>query len=106
MSEFEKLIRESDLIIAHAGVGTIFHALRSGKVPIVVPRRRHYGEIIDDHQVTLSRALSRTQRVIVVEDVALLLGAAREAMARQSAPGSSVREVAMIQLVADALRKT
>jgi hypothetical protein len=41
-----------------------------------------------------------------VEDVALLLGAAREAMARQSAPGSSVREVAMVQLVADALRKT
>jgi UDP-N-acetylglucosamine transferase subunit ALG13 len=106
MSEFEKLIAESQLVVAHAGVGGIFQALQAGKVPVVVPRRRDLSEHIDDHQVSLARALSRTDRVVVVEDIALLLGGAREAMARQSASSSSLREVAMVQLVADALRKS
>jgi hypothetical protein len=44
--------------------------------------------------------------VIVVEDVAMLLSGVREAMARQSAPSSVLREVAMVQLVAEALRKS
>ena len=75
MSEFERLIAASQLVVAHAGVGGIFHALRSGKVPVVVPRRHDLGEHIDDHQVSLARALSKTERVVVLEDVAALLAA-------------------------------
>jgi UDP-N-acetylglucosamine transferase subunit ALG13 len=106
MSEFERLIASSQLVIAHAGVGGIFHALRAGKVPVVVPRRSDLGEHLDDHQLSLARALSKTQKVVVVEDVGTLLAGSREALAHQEAYGSSLREVPMVELVADALRKS
>jgi UDP-N-acetylglucosamine transferase subunit ALG13 len=46
----ERLIREADLIITHAGVGSVVRSLNAGKPTIVVPRRRDLGEHIDDHQ--------------------------------------------------------
>jgi UDP-N-acetylglucosamine transferase subunit ALG13 len=105
MSDFERMIGDSRLVILQAGGGGILQALRSGKIPVVVPRLQQYGEVIDDHQVHWARALSETRRVILVEDVALLLSGAREAMLRQSAGSSALREVAMVRLVADALRR-
>jgi UDP-N-acetylglucosamine transferase subunit ALG13 len=106
MSEFETLIARSELIVGHAGVGGIFQALRFGKVPVVVPRRADLGEHIDDHQVSLARALSNTDRLVVVEDAAALLTGTGEAIARQLAFGLSRREVALIQHVAVALRRS
>ena len=46
----ERLIQEADLIITHAGVGSVVRSLNAGKPTIVVPRRRDLGEHIDDHQ--------------------------------------------------------
>ncbi len=46
----EALMRESSVVIAHAGAGTILACIGSGKVPIVIPRLSQYGEAIDDHQ--------------------------------------------------------
>jgi len=43
-------MRAADVVIAHAGTGTILDALDSGKHPIVVPRSVRRGEHVDDHQ--------------------------------------------------------
>src|SRR5690606_27179150 len=48
---FERRSKEADLIIAHAGTGTIFTALELRKPIIVMPRLHEYGEHRNDHQV-------------------------------------------------------
>ena len=77
--DLARRIRSCDVLVTHAGVGTILTALESGKVPIVVPRRVAHGEHVDDHQVITSDYLSNRGLVIRVEAEALTLAALREA---------------------------
>jgi UDP-N-acetylglucosamine transferase subunit ALG13 len=59
MQEFERLVRESSVLIMHAGAGSVIHAVRAGKRPIVMPRRMRLGEHVDDHQVEFAEALAQ-----------------------------------------------
>lgn len=54
--EFVAEITKADVVVAHAGVGTYMRCLESGKAPILIPRRREYGEHVDDHQVQIANA--------------------------------------------------
>ena len=65
MGEFEQSIEDASLIICHAGCGTLLHALRAGKVPVVMPRLKKYGEHINDHQIQLVEALVDEGRIVV-----------------------------------------
>src|SRR4051794_18675758 len=51
MGEFERLIEQAELLILHAGAGSVIHAARAGKVPVVMPRRVQFAELVDDHQI-------------------------------------------------------
>jgi UDP-N-acetylglucosamine transferase subunit ALG13 len=69
---FEELgerMREARVVVCHAGVGSIMLARRCGKRPIVVPRRLHLGEAVDDHQLPLARRLHSNGVVTLLEDV-------------------------------------
>jgi UDP-N-acetylglucosamine transferase subunit ALG13 len=68
--------REARVVVCHAGVGSIMMARRCGQVPIVVPRRHHLGEAVDDHQLTLARRLELAGAVSLLEDEADLCAAA------------------------------
>jgi UDP-N-acetylglucosamine transferase subunit ALG13 len=68
-SEVEGHMRDAELVITHAGVGSILLARRCGHIPVVVPRRRRFGEHVDDHQVELTTALAPRGQVLVVDDV-------------------------------------
>jgi UDP-N-acetylglucosamine transferase subunit ALG13 len=62
-ADFEDCARDADVVITHAGVGTIMHLLEMGIFPVVVPRRAKRNEHIDDHQAQIalllkSRAIS------------------------------------------------
>jgi len=78
---------EADTVISHAGTGTIICASNMGHVPVVVPRRKRFGETVDDHQVALATVFERTGRVAVAWDVASL----PERVARSSKRNSSVQ---------------
>ncbi|MDH3679950.1 MAG: glycosyl transferase family 28 [Acidimicrobiia bacterium] len=54
-AELAAAMTEADVVIAHAGTGSLSLALRAGKVPVFVPRRARFGEQLDDHQVELAR---------------------------------------------------
>ena len=55
-ADFQSRAGEAELIIAHAGMGSILTALEFGKRIVVMPRRRHLGEIRSDHQwATINR---------------------------------------------------
>jgi UDP-N-acetylglucosamine transferase subunit ALG13 len=55
--EMASLMRAADIVVTHAGVASIVDAVRTGHRPIVVPRRQHLGEHVDDHQLQIVRAL-------------------------------------------------
>lgn len=55
--EVAALTRDAELVITHAGVASIVDAVRAGHRPIVVPRRHHLGEHVDDHQLQIVAAL-------------------------------------------------
>lgn len=51
--EFGKITDEADIVITHGGTGAIIGAVKKGKKVIAVPRRREYGEHVDDHQLQI-----------------------------------------------------
>jgi UDP-N-acetylglucosamine transferase subunit ALG13 len=69
------LVQRADTVITHAGVGSIIVTLAEGKLPIVVPRLREYGEHVDNHQLSLATRLAEAGLVELVHDPAGLVGA-------------------------------
>jgi UDP-N-acetylglucosamine transferase subunit ALG13 len=67
-AEFERLCAEAELIIAHAGMGSILTALKHGTPVLVMPRRGALRETRNDHQVATAIALAAAGRVLVAMD--------------------------------------
>lgn len=65
--ELTKAIREADVVVAHAGVGTALAALEAGKCPVLVPRRVARREHIDDHQIQIASELARRGLAVSVD---------------------------------------
>ncbi|MEA3389272.1 MAG: glycosyltransferase [Pseudomonadota bacterium] len=54
-SQFDRLVRSADIIVGHAGIGTILSAARAEKPAVLFARRADLGEHRNDHQMaTLS----------------------------------------------------
>ncbi len=53
-AQLQAEIRRADVVVAHAGVGTVLRCLETGKTPILVPRRSVHNEHVDDHQVQIA----------------------------------------------------
>ena len=61
-------LREADMVVSHAGVGTTLLCLQMGKVPVLFPRRACFGEHVDDHQVLFARKMESQGKALVAED--------------------------------------
>ncbi|RYZ23996.1 MAG: glucuronosyltransferase [Chitinophagaceae bacterium] len=70
--EFRQYLLDADLIIAHAGIGTILNVLELQKPLIVFPRLGRLHETRDDHQVATARAFAGQGYLNVAEDDAQL----------------------------------
>lgn len=55
-SDFDRAYDEAQLIVAHAGTGSLLAALERGKPIVVMPRRAALRETRNDHQVATARA--------------------------------------------------
>jgi UDP-N-acetylglucosamine transferase subunit ALG13 len=64
---FATAARAADVVISHAGVGTILELLDLGIAPVVVPRRRARQEHVDDHQEQIAGLLKELDLAVVVE---------------------------------------
>jgi len=67
--DIDRLYGNARVVACHAGVGSILTALEHGKPVIAVPRRKKYGEHVDDHQLEIARELEKEGRITVVCDV-------------------------------------
>jgi UDP-N-acetylglucosamine transferase subunit ALG13 len=58
-AELVAAVTEADLVVSHSGVGTALLTLEHGKCPVLLPRRRDFGEHADDHQRLIAEELDR-----------------------------------------------
>lgn len=63
--DFRRRVEEADVVVAHAGMGSIITALELGKPILVMPRRCQFREHRNDHQVDTAQRLLEQHRVSV-----------------------------------------
>ncbi len=71
-SEFTEKLRSSNIVIGHAGMGTILTALKYQKPLLVVPKRASLGEHRNEHQLATAKRLLELGRINVAFDEAEL----------------------------------
>lgn len=70
---FRAYVEHCELVVAHAGIGTILSALELGKPVIVLPRKAEYGEHRNDHQLATAERFSTRRLVSVAQDESQLV---------------------------------
>lgn len=101
MEEFQSRMSSARLIVCHGGC-TVFQALRLGKLPVVMPRMKRYGEHVNDHQVIFVKALTAEHRVVPAYEAGDLAEAVKEASVRTPLPWP---EGQMQTLIGQAIRE-
>lgn len=77
------LIQNSDVLITHGGIGTITKGLLMGKKVIIVPRKKEYGEHVDNHQMEIGERFSEMGYAVLCKDVDKLEESLNEAYRRE-----------------------
>ena len=103
MAEFSQQVETADLLILHAGAGSVIHAIQAGKVPVVMPRRAKYGEHVDDHQWEFAIALAEMGKIVVAEEPDQLADAVRRAIVQQQRINNVGSGSTMLRLVDETL---
>jgi UDP-N-acetylglucosamine transferase subunit ALG13 len=85
--EFAALVEEADLIVAHAGMGSIITALELGKPLFILPRRAELGEHRNDHQLATAQHMAAHANISVAEDEQALVRMLDAFRASQGSPG-------------------
>lgn len=68
--DMQKYVNRARIVITHGGPSSFIAPLQVGKIPIVVPRRKEYGEHVNDHQVTFCKEVEkRNGNILVVENI-------------------------------------
>ena len=71
--DMQRYMDEADLIITHGGPSSFLDALKRGKFPIVVPRKKEFDEHVNDHQVDFCNAVAEKKKnILVVNDISFL----------------------------------
>lgn len=66
--ELDRFFETAQLVVAHAGMGSIISALSLGKPIIIVPRKASLGEHRNDHQMATAKRFSGRPGVYVAWD--------------------------------------
>lgn len=65
--DLTEAMREANVVVSHAGIGTALAAFDVGKSPLLVPRRAAWSEHVDDHQIQIATELSSRGLAVSVE---------------------------------------
>jgi len=61
MDQALEYIRNSELVVSHAGVGTIILCKKYGIPILILPRRKAYNEHMNDHQLEIAKVLEKRE---------------------------------------------
>jgi UDP-N-acetylglucosamine transferase subunit ALG13 len=90
--ELESFMLAADVVVCHAGPGTLSLASRCGHRPIVVARDPKHGEHVDDHQMRYARRLFEEGTIDLAQSSEHLIDLVASAPERGRI-GESAREV-------------
>ena len=77
--KMQEMVSTARIVITHGGPSSFIMPLQCGKVPIVVPRKKEFGEHVNDHQEEFVRMVSERQGdIIPVYDINKLGDAIRD----------------------------
>ena len=68
-AEFDAAVSSSDLVVTHAGAGTLIGLLDAGVRPLVMARLSEHGEHVDDHQTQIAKLLESADLVTRIESL-------------------------------------
>ena len=106
-AEFESEMMTADVVVTHAGIGSVATALKHGHAPILFVRQGARGEHVNDHQAELLAELSSVGRVLSADtedSLALMFDAFLRGEHRRHEGGGKVSPevLRMIQAAIDA----
>ncbi len=84
--ELSEAMREADVVVTHAGVGSALAAFEVGKCPLLAPRLQTHGEAVDDHQLQIAAQLSERGLAVAVEADDITLDDLRAAAGKRVGP--------------------
>ncbi len=84
---FEDAVNRADLVVAHAGIGSMLTARTAGTPIVLLPRRRQLGEHNSDHQVETVMSL-RGRKGIFIADSETDLAQAMQAALTDGPPAA------------------
>lgn len=85
--EFIRYVSTAELIVAHAGTGSVFSSLEYGKPIVLVPRYADTKEHTTDHQLHTANWLRGRQGVVIAERTDDIEVRINEARGKSSATG-------------------
>lgn len=65
---YQEQVDQCQLIIAHAGMGSIITALKTGKPLVIMPRREKFRETRNDHQVGTGERFDQYDSIFYAAD--------------------------------------
>lgn len=65
-AEFKQYLKQADVLVAHAGMGSILTAMELGKPVIIMPRRADLGEHRNDHQLATAERMAHLANLQIV----------------------------------------
>jgi UDP-N-acetylglucosamine transferase subunit ALG13 len=105
-AEFEALVEQAEVIVSHAGIGSMLTAARVGRPIVLMPRRANLKEHRNDHQMATARKFEGRPGILIAYDESEL--AERIAQARalgelppQQAPSSRQLHEALARFIED-----
>lgn len=72
LDKFEQLVKESELLITHAGVGSIMTGINNNKKVIAAARLKEYKEHTNNHQLQILKRLSEDGYILALDDFSKL----------------------------------
>jgi UDP-N-acetylglucosamine transferase subunit ALG13 len=66
--DVRSLMNQASVVVTHAGAASVLMARDAGHGPVVVPRRKEFGEAVDNHQLRFSRWLDSKGFAYVAEE--------------------------------------
>lgn len=103
IQEAMQYIQASELVISHAGIGTIILCKEYGIPLIIFPRRKIYGEHGTDHQVEIARAIEerKDDHIFIVYEEDQLEAKIAEVLTRREkpVPGTNIGRANLIRTI-------
>lgn len=97
--EMEKHFNEAQLIVSHAGMGTIISAFERKKPIVIFPKLAKFGEHRNDHQLATAKRLESLNYLHAAYDLTTLKAKVASALTGELAPMHKVGRYASTELI-------